>query len=74
MKAIGLVVAITFALVAAGCGEKSSVTVYKKGEYQGKADTQPWAGDPFKGDKLAWERAVKARNNNQNEYLRATTN
>jgi hypothetical protein len=48
--------------------------VYKKGEYSGKPDTQPWAGEQFKGDRLAWERAIKARTNGQNEYSRAATN
>ena len=59
------------ALVAAtGCGEKTSVTVYKQGQYQGKPDKQPWDNDQFKGDKLAWDKAIKARNNGQNEYAR----
>ena len=59
------------ALVAAtGCGEKTSVTVYKQGQYQGKPDKQPWDNDQFKGDKLAWDKAIKDRNNGQNEYAR----
>ena len=62
--------AVALAGVAAGCGEKSSVTVYKQGQYQGKPDKQPWDNDQFKGDKAAWERSVKARNLGQNEYVR----
>ena len=31
------------------------------------------AGEPFKGDRLAWERAIKARSNNQSEYSRAAS-
>jgi len=54
----------------AGCGEKPTVTVYKQGQYQGKPDKQPWDNDQFKGDKAAWEKAVKARNIGQNEYVR----
>jgi hypothetical protein len=61
-------------LVAAGCGESPSVTVYKKGEYQGKQDTRPWDGDAFKGDRAAWEKAIKARNDGQNEYSRVGAN
>lgn len=57
-------------LIAAGCGEKATVTVYKQGQYQGKPDNQPWDNDQFKGDKVAWEKAVKARNLGQNEYMR----
>jgi hypothetical protein len=56
--------------LAAGCGEKTSVTIYKQGEYQGRADTKPWTGGQFKGDKAAWEKALKARSQGQNEYVR----
>ena len=64
--------AMSLAAVAAGCGEKPSVTVYKQGQYQGKPDKQPWDNDQFKGDKLAWENAIKQRNQGQNEYSRGT--
>jgi len=66
-----LVAATATALLAmAGCGEKTAVTVYKQGQYQGKPDKQPWDNDRFKGDQLAWDKAIKARNNGQNEYAR----
>ena len=55
----------------AGCGEQK-VTVYKQGQYQGKPDQQPWDNDLFKGDKLAWEQAIRRRNDIQNEYTRGT--
>ena len=48
MKLHWLVVAVALAAFAAGCGETPSVTVYKKGQYQGKPDTQPWSGGQFK--------------------------
>ncbi|MBI3916771.1 MAG: hypothetical protein HY322_07160 [Betaproteobacteria bacterium] len=67
-------VAAVLSLVAASCGESTSVTVYKKGEYQGKKDADAWAGEPFKGDKAAWEKAIKARNDGQNEYSRVVAN
>jgi len=54
-----------------GCGEKATVTVYKQGQYRGKPDNQPWANSAFKNDQATWEKAIKARNNNQNEYSRA---
>ena len=69
-KPLLIAIAAALPLMAAGCGEKPTATVYKQGEYQGKADTRPWSGDPFKGDKAAWEKAVKARNERQNEYVR----
>ena len=69
-RALMLATAVVLAWSVAGCGEKSTVTVYKQGQYQGKPDMQPWDGDLFKGDKTAWEKAVKARNLGQNEYVR----
>jgi hypothetical protein len=68
-----LAIAVAAALAAVvGCGEKASVTVYKQGQYQGKPDKQPWDNAQFKGDKLAWETAIKKRNEGQNEYSRGT--
>lgn len=61
-------------LLLAGCGEKQPVTVYKQGQYQGKPDKQPWDNAQFKGDQAAWEKAIKARNGNQNEYARTSNN
>ena len=69
----GWVAAAVVALLAAGCGERPTVTEFKKGQYQGKPDTQPWSGAQFKGDRIAWESAIKARTNNQNEYTRAVS-
>jgi len=69
-KLLAIAAAVALAGVAAGCGEKSSVTVYKQGQYQGKPDKQPWDNDQFKGDRGAWEKSVKARNLGQNEYVR----
>jgi hypothetical protein len=71
-KLLMIAAAVALAGVAAGCGEKSSVTVYKQGQYQGKPDKQPWDNDQFKGDKTAWEKAVKGRNLGQNEYVRVS--
>ena len=70
MRAMVIAAAVALAGVVAGCGEKPTVTVYKQGQYQGKPDKQPWDNDQYKGDKTAWEKAIKARNDNQNEYSR----
>lgn len=70
-KALAIAAAVALVGVAAGCGEKTTVTVYKQGQYQGKPDKQPWDNDQFKGDQAAWEKAVKSRNLGQNEYVRA---
>jgi hypothetical protein len=56
----------------AGCGESPQVILYKQGKYQGKADTPPYDAAPFGGNKADWERAIKTRNQNQNDYKRAS--
>jgi len=70
-----LIIAAACAALAggvAGCGENAPVTVYKQGQYQGKPDSQPWDNPQFKGDKLAWENAIRRRTDGQNEYSRGT--
>ena len=71
-RPILLIVAAGLALGIVGCGEDASVTVYKQGQYQGKPDKQPWDNDLFKGDKVEWEKAIKARNERQDETSRGT--
>ena len=71
-KALALSIVAGLPFAGAGCGEQQAVTVYKQGQYQGKPDKQPWDNDQFKGDKLAWEIAIKARNDIQNETARGT--
>jgi hypothetical protein len=58
-----------FGLLAVGCGEKP--VVYKQGQYQGKPDSKPWENAQFNGNQVEWEKAVKARNQGQDEYTRA---
>ena len=38
--------------------------------YAGKEDTKAYAGDLFKGDKDKYEKALAARAQSQNEYIR----
>ena len=65
---------VLFAALAAaflaGCGEQPQVGKYEQGKYAGKADTRPWESAEFKGDKAAWEAALKNRARGQNEYNR----
>jgi hypothetical protein len=56
----------------AGCGERPQVIEYKQGIYQGKPDTPPYDSVQFNGSKAEWERAVKTRNQSQNEYKRTS--
>jgi hypothetical protein len=66
------------ALLVAGCGESSQVTVYKQGKYQGKPDSQPWDNAPLaygsaqwtKGDQASWENQISKRAMGQNEDIR----
>jgi hypothetical protein len=62
--------ALTCAVLVAGCGELPQTTFYKQGEYRGKPDGLAWNSEPFKGDKSAWENALKARSHGQDEYAR----
>ena len=67
---IGACIAIAAASLA-GCGERpQELAAQKSGKYQGKPDTQPWDNAQFSSNKGQWEAAIKARNQNQNEYTR----
>jgi len=72
-RAAAVVAAGVAAFAFTACGERSNVTVYKQGQYQGKADNVPWESAPFNNNQVEWEKAIKARNNSQNEYLRVST-
>ena len=66
------------------CGDSAQqigqATTYKQGKYQGKPDTPPYAAGPSAfsqektwqpGEKENWEKAIKTRQQAQNEYNRA---
>jgi len=75
-RVAAVVAAATFGVSA--CGEKPQDAPMQSGKYQGKPDTHPWEGDSLahgtsefkRGDKAAWENALKARAQAQNEYAR----
>ena len=71
-RALWIAAGVALALGLAGCGERPQVVQYKQGNYQGKPDTPPYEGAPFNGNKAEWERAIKTRNQNQNEYKRTS--
>ena len=73
MRALLITAAAAALLSLAACGEKPSVTVYKQGTYQGKPDNRPWESAPFNTNQSEWEKAIKARNVGQNEYVRVGT-
>jgi len=70
MKTLLIPAAVAFALSA--CGEYPQTVHYKQGEYQGKTDARPYDGPPWNGDKAQWEKDIRARGQNQNEYKRAS--
>ena len=57
------------ALLISGCGDKP--VIYKQGQYQGKPDNQPWDNARFNGNQVEWEKAIKARNQGQDENTRS---
>jgi hypothetical protein len=68
-KFIAACAAAIVAVLVTGCGDKP--VIYKQGQYQGKPDTPPWDNAQFKGNQVEWEKAIKARNQGQDEYTRA---
>ena len=78
-RLLGAALLAAAAMLLAACGESSQVVVYKQGKYQGKPDGKPEDSQPpawstaqkwDRGNKVAWEAAIKSRNANQNEYTR----
>jgi hypothetical protein len=76
---IKLALATAACLMLNACGEKLQVTESPvRGKYQGKPDTRPWdndklsygAGNWEKG-KDGWEKQLKLRAQNQDDYTRA---
>ena len=71
-----LLAAMSVAL--AGCAEKTPVAGQPQAS-RAKADAKPWEGSPTvfatpgaeKGDRERWEKALRTRAENQNEYVRA---
>jgi hypothetical protein len=53
--------AVIAALAMTACERSQVAGPDNQGRYQGKHDTAPWDNEQFKGDKLAWERAIKER-------------
>jgi uncharacterized lipoprotein len=73
MRLMGLVSGAMAAVMLAGCGERPQVMEYKQGKYQGKPDEAPYMAAPFNGNKDVWERDIRNRTQNQNEYRRIGT-
>ena len=73
MRAMAIASGAMAALMLSGCGERPQVIDYKQGKYQGKPDEPPYMAAPFNGNKDQWERDIRNRTQNQNEYRRMGT-
>jgi hypothetical protein len=62
--------AISAVLVITACGEKPQTVAVKPGQSAAKEGDKPYQNDQFKGDRAQWERTLRARADNQNEYKR----
>jgi hypothetical protein len=65
-----LIVVAALSVLFLGACERAQVTTYEQGKYQGKKDAQPWDNAKYANNKEAWEKDLRARNDNQNEYKR----
>jgi ABC-type glycerol-3-phosphate transport system substrate-binding protein len=63
-------IALVLALGLAGCGNQESSTGKTTASYQGKPDTEPWNNSRWHDNREVWERAITAREQGQNEYVR----
>jgi hypothetical protein len=62
--------AISAIFLVSACGEKPQTVSVKPGQSAAKPDDKPYQNDQFKGDRAQWERTLRARADNQNEYKR----
>jgi major membrane immunogen (membrane-anchored lipoprotein) len=78
-RAVSIALAIVLGAALVGCSkQEQAAETNKNGKYAGKPDTRPWESEKTaftdaklnKGDKAAWETAIKARNQAQNEYTK----
>jgi PBP1b-binding outer membrane lipoprotein LpoB len=65
-----IIITLAFSALFLGACERAQVTTYEQGKYQGKKDAQPWDNAKYANNKEAWEKDLRARNDNQNEYKR----
>lgn len=58
------------ALMLAACGEQPQTIAAKPGTSAAKPDDKPYNNDKFNNDRATWEKQLRARADNQNEYKR----
>jgi hypothetical protein len=71
MKPLNLLIVVTAVAAAlTGCGETPQTNVAKAGQSAAKLDDKPYENDKFKGNREEWQKALRSRADNQNEYKR----
>jgi uncharacterized lipoprotein YajG len=65
-----LALAIASIFIITACGEKPQVVAAKPGQSAAKPDDKPYGAGTQFADRAAWERSLRARADNQNEYKR----
>lgn len=63
-------IALSIGLSLGGCGQETSNPGKTTTSYQGKPDTEPWDNSRWHDSRDTWERAITAREQGQNEYVR----
>ena len=64
-------IALSTVLALGGCVRQEDSTAAKTtASYQGKPDTEPWNNNRWHDNRETWERAITAREQGQNEYVR----
>lgn len=70
LRASTSLAALTVVALLSACGEQPQTVTAKPGQSAAKPDDKPYNNDQFKNDRAAWERTLRARADNQNEYKR----
>jgi hypothetical protein len=64
-------IALSMGFALGGCVRQEDSTAAKTtASYQGKPDTEPWNNNRWHDNRETWERAITAREQGQNEYVR----
>ncbi len=70
MKHNSLILIGVAATLLAACGEQPQTITAKPGQSAAKADDKPFGAGTQYADRASWERQLRARADNQNEYKR----
>ena len=66
----GVILIVVAMVLRAACGEQPQTIAAKPGQSAAKADDKPFGAGTQYADRATWERQLRARADNQNEYKR----